>query len=129
MDARHLAGIALGGALGALARYGVAYAMARAGSSWVAFPWPTLAVNVLGSFALGVLFLGGQEGQWLRPGVQFGVGVGFLGAFTTLSTFSVETIQLWERGRQAAAAGYVVATSLGGPAAALLGWRVAQMWT
>ncbi len=122
-------GIALGGALGALARFGVANAMVRAGPAWVAFPWPTLTVNLVGSFLLGLLFLGGQDGDWLRPSLQFGLGVGFLGAFTTLSTFSVETIQLWERGRQMAATGYVLATSLGGPAAALLGWRVARILT
>ncbi len=129
MDPRHLIGIALGGALGALARFGVAHAMARAGPAWVAFPWPTLTVNLAGSLVLGALFLGGQEADWLRPSIQFGVGVGFLGAFTTMSTFSVETIQLWGRGRHGAAAAYVVATTLGAPAAALAGWRMARILT
>ncbi|MFC3959577.1 fluoride efflux transporter CrcB [Halovivax cerinus] len=62
------------------------------------FPWPTLAVNVLGSFALGLLAFGGVDAAATQL-----LGVGLCGAFTTFSTFSVETVGLWERGERRAA--------------------------
>lgn len=92
---REVTMVACGGACGAVARYGVASCAAR----WIspALPWGTLIVNVVGCFALGVL----AEYHALRrlPSVgMFGVGVGFLGAFTTFSTFGHDTYRLWERG-------------------------------
>lgn len=108
--------VALGGALGALARFAVATALPR-----LAFPWHTLAINLAGSLALGFLFLDhGMEHPW-----RLAVAVGFLGAFTTLSTYSVETIELWRAQQTGLAALNVVANGLGGPMLALAGWRLA----
>jgi CrcB protein len=84
--------VALGGALGSLARYGVSVAAAR----WLGagFPWGTLTVNVLGGLAIGVLAARvGPEQTTLR----LALGVGVLGGFTTFSAFSLETVRLLQQ--------------------------------
>jgi len=92
--------VAAGGALGAVARYGL--------SGWVqgllstSFPMGTLVVNVLGSFLLGLSFFL-LESLALPAGARSMITIGFLGAFTTFSTFSYEAIVLvgggeWGRG-------------------------------
>ena len=88
-------GIGLGGFFGAVGRYWI--------SGWVYrllgenFPYGTLAVNVLGSFVLG-LVMGILEGVVGHPDVRAAVTIGFLGAFTTFSTFSYETMMLFQVG-------------------------------
>lgn len=92
--------VAIGGALGAMARYGVGLA--------VAFPFGTLAVNVVGSFLMGLAFIYLTEkglGRW-APFVM----TGFLGGFTTFSAFSLDTLRLFEAGRIGAGSGYVLAS-------------------
>jgi len=90
--------VAVGGAFGAAGRYLVSEWMVRLGHESF-FPWATLAVNALGSFLLGLLMGAGGEGRWLvPPGMQVLVGVGFLGAFTTFSTFSFETLEAFKLG-------------------------------
>ncbi|APX97319.1 fluoride efflux transporter FluC [Natronorubrum daqingense] len=80
--------VGTGGAIGALLRHWVYLQF-----SSERFPWPTLAVNVLGSFVFGLAtFLGAGDTT-----IQL-VGIGICGAFTTFSSFSVETVQLYERG-------------------------------
>lgn len=107
--------VAAAGGLGAVARYGVGVALDGHG-----FPWATLIVNVVGSLVLGA-FLGGSVGRW-DPQVVTAVTVGFLGAFTTYSTFSVETTMLLRDGRVAAAAAYVGASLLLGIGGAAAGY-------
>lgn len=111
-----LVAIALGGMLGAYARYRLtAWIHARAGD---AFPWGTLAVNVAGSLALGLAlpqFAGGTT-----PLRAFAT-VGFLGAFTTFSTFAGETLRLAREGRRGRAAAYVGASLALGLAAIAAG--------
>ncbi len=110
--------MAAGGALGALARFGVSTALPR-----LDFPWHTLLVNLAGSFVLGFLFLdSGMEHPW-----RLAVAVGFLGAFTTLSTFSVETVDLWRSGHVPLAFANLAANGVGGPLFALGGWRLAAL--
>lgn len=96
--------VALGGALGSVARYGVGVAAAR----WfgLAFPWGTLAVNVIGGLAMGVVAarVGPQD-----EAMRLLLGVGLLGGFTTFSAFSLETVRLMEQG-PASAALYVAAS-------------------
>ncbi len=88
--------IAGGGALGALGRYWVSGGVYRAlGRD---FPWGTLAVNVVGSFAMGLLMVLFLERLAVGPEWRAAVLVGFLGAFTTFSTFSIETLTLIEEG-------------------------------
>jgi CrcB protein len=93
----NLVWIAAGGACGAVARYGVYVALAGR-----AFPVATVVVNLTGAFALGLV----MEGVVRRPEIDWLVavaGIGFLGAFTTFSTFSLETLRLLERGAIGAA--------------------------
>jgi len=88
--------IAGGGALGALGRFWVSTGVYRVlGRD---FPWGTLAVNTLGSFLMGLLFVLFIERLIVGDEVRAAVLVGFLGAFTTFSTFSVETLNLIEQG-------------------------------
>ena len=81
--------VAVGGAAGSLARYGVGLAAAR----WLglSFPWGTLAVNILGGFAMGVVAARvGPE----SIGLRLALGVGLLGGFTTFSAFSLDVVRL-----------------------------------
>lgn len=110
---RLTAAVAAGGALGAAARYGMAEA-------WPApvhgFPWATLAVNVVGCLAIGVLL-----GVERRPLVRGFAGTGVLGGFTTFSTYAVEADGLWRADHPWLAAGYVAATLSCALGAACLG--------
>ncbi len=72
------------------------------------FPWGTLAVNLLGSFCIGIMYMVIVERGLIHPDWRSVTTVGFLGAFTTFSTFSLETIALLQNGQPAAALGYVL---------------------
>ncbi|MFW3170360.1 fluoride efflux transporter CrcB [Geodermatophilus sp. CPCC 206100] len=109
---------AAGGVLGALARWGVAEALPHRSGSW---PWATLTVNLAGCLLMGVLlgFLArhSPEPAWVRPFLAVGV----LGGFTTYSAFAVETVALADAGALPLAAGYVLASVLGGVLAVAAG--------
>ena len=110
--------VAFGGALGAVLRFTV---MEQVGSS--TSPWGTLTVNLVGSVALGALSAAlalsvVSEGQALL------FGTGLLGAFTTMSTFSMDTVRLAQEGAWSSTVGYVVATAVFGPLLAWMGWKV-----
>lgn len=106
--------VALGGALGAPARYGLAELVPAATGG---FPWATFVTNVTGSFALGLVLALVLERfrsiRYLRPFVA----TGFLGAYTTYSTFAVEIDLLVRDGRGALALAYVAASLVAGLAA------------
>jgi fluoride exporter len=105
--------IALAGALGALARYWLDGVVSRrTGGS---FPWGTFAVNVTGSFLLGLIFTLLTERYRVDAWVRSGLTIGFLGAYTTFSTLSLETYRLLEDG----AVGLALANALGTLAAGL----------
>ena len=113
---------ALGGALGALGRWGVSLALPSA-SGW---PWATLLVNVTGCLLIGVLLavLPARlaDSPWLRPLLAVGV----LGGYTTYSTFAVDVVRLVEAGRSGTAAGYTAASVVGGVLAVLAGLLAAR---
>ena len=113
-----LGAIALGGALGAPARYGVAQLVHVAPGS---FPWATFWTNISGSFGLGLILALLLErypaSRYLRPFVA----TGFLGAYTTYSTFAVETVLLIKDGHRLLAAAYAAASLVGGFAVAWAG--------
>jgi CrcB protein len=91
-----LAYITLFGALGCLARYFVSgWTYALCGR---ALPWGTLAVNVAGSFMIGLIMEWSLRSTLISPDLRVGLTVGFLGGFTTFSTFSYETFRLLEEG-------------------------------
>jgi fluoride exporter len=118
-----IAAIAAGGALGAPARYAIGLAVHVAPGS---FPWATFWINLSGSFALGLLVTLIVE-RW--PPTRFVrpfVAVGFLGAYTTWSTFVVEADELLAHGHAAVAAAYVAASLAGGLAAVLAGVALAR---
>ena len=88
--------VALGGACGALLRYGLSSGLHH----WLGrgFPIGTLAVNVLGSAAIGYLWLSVARDLAPNSGLRAGLLIGLLGAFTTFSAFSLETLELLQSG-------------------------------
>jgi CrcB protein len=114
--------VALGGAAGSALRYLTVVSAARMFGPGL--PVGTFAVNVLGSFAIGVMaiwLLGNRA--WAYPLLVSG----FLGGFTTFSAFSLEAFRLWEAGQPTLAASYVVGSVMLGIAALLAGLAVGRM--
>ncbi|WP_158055353.1 fluoride efflux transporter FluC [Halorussus halophilus] len=102
--------VGVGGVLGALSRYAV--------GEWLPGERrDVLVVNVLGSFALGALTVGFADGATLLTTF----GTGFCGAFTTFSSFAVETVQLYERGEKRAAVGNAAVNLFGALVGVVLG--------
>ena len=112
------------GGMGCVARYMV--------SGWVynfagkALPYGTLAVNVLGSLALGLIMEGSLRSTLLSPELRFGLTVGFMGGFTTFSTFSYETVRLLEEGSMVAAGANILLNVTVCIVAALVGIYLAR---
>lgn len=114
----------IGGGLGAMTRHGIN----RAGLALLGpgFPWWTLAINVTGSFAIGLLaglFGALESGQNLRLFVT----TGFLGGFTTFSAFSLDALILWERGAALQASLYVLGSVILSLLAAAAGLMVTRL--
>jgi CrcB protein len=103
---KHLIFIALGGAGGAVTRYLMSNLIHASMTS--KFPYATLIVNLVGSFLIGIIYVLIVEKAVLHPDWRSVLIVGFLGAFTTFSTFSLETINLLENGQIGAALVYIV---------------------
>ena len=110
--------VALGGALGSVGRYAVS--LGAAAVIGAAYPWGTLAVNVIGSAAIGALAGLGLSG----PARLFWI-TGVLGGFTTFSAFSLEAALLWEVAPRLAAL-YVAASVMLGLGAFAAGWTLAR---
>jgi CrcB protein len=89
------------------------------------FPWATLGINLAGSFVLGVVLTYGVEKDWPDT-VSVPIAVGFLGAFTTFSTFSYETYTLIHTDRAATGGLYVAISVVGGVLAAAAGYASAR---
>jgi CrcB protein len=101
--------VGLGGLVGANARYGMTRLMvARFGDS---FPWGTFAINLLGSLVIGILLTTLSERVVADPAIRLVLVVGFLGAFTTFSSYTFEAITLAEAGKWAEAAAYVLGSN------------------
>lgn len=110
--------VALTGALGAVARVTLERSVTR--RTGHDFPWGTGLVNVTGSLALGIV-VGLATAHGLRIGVESVLGAGFLGGYTTFSTYALETVRLVEERRALQACGYAVLSAVVGMAAATLG--------
>ena len=115
--------VAVAGAVGALLRWRVGVAVGLR-----SFPWATLAVNVVGCFALAVVLAGPATSRW-SPATSTAVAVGLLGAFTTFSTFGYETFTLMRTERWTMAASYLVLSMCGGLAATGLGYLAGRAMT
>jgi len=116
--------VAAGGAIGAALRYHLGRTVMHLAGPDAAFPWATLTVNVLGCLAMGLLmgwlgrFEGGLESHRLL------LGVGLLGGFTTFSAFSLEMLQLVERGSAGLAVIYAGVSVIAGLGALYAGMMV-----
>ena len=119
--------VALGGAIGAGARYQVGSLMARLAGPHSTFPWGTLSVNILGSFVMGMLLgwfaKGGADGEYLRLFLV----AWLMGGFTTFSAFSAEMVTMLHRGEMSSALIYVSVSVFAGMAAFLVGLVGVQM--
>jgi CrcB protein len=122
ITASALVGVSIAGAIGAPARYVVERAITRRRGG--AFPLGTFVVNVSGSLALGVI-AGAALYHGFAGAPKAWLGTGFCGAYTTFSTFALETVALDERGQRRVATSYLVLSTIVGCAAAALGLAVA----
>ncbi len=117
--------IALGGALGSVARYACTqWGDARWGAS---FPWSTVAINVFGSFLIGgFAYLSAVDGRFpLGPTARYFVMTGVFGGFTTFSAFSLQTLELARQGEWMKAGGNVAGSVAGCLAAVSAGYLLA----
>lgn len=85
--------IALFGLLGVFARFYIKNLMGRG-----VFPFDTFIVNMLGAFFIGLIYVFGVERVHLSPELKLGIVIGFLGGFTTFSTYCIEVIELYQKG-------------------------------
>jgi fluoride exporter len=115
----HILLVAIGGATGSVARYLTGIAMTRLLGP--AFPWGTITVNILGSFAIGILAELVARKLSAPVELRLLLVVGFLGGFTTFSSFSLDTLSLFEKGEGVAALAYVGASVILSLAAAFGG--------
>jgi fluoride exporter len=98
----------IGSGLGGMARHGVGLLSLR----WFGpnFPFGTLAINIIGSALMGLVVGVFAKLNLPQQSVRLFLTTGIIGGFTTFSTFSLDAVALWERGRTLAAAGYVLAS-------------------
>ncbi|MFP6679419.1 MAG: fluoride efflux transporter CrcB [Dehalococcoidia bacterium] len=115
------------GGLGTLARYAIATWVQRTTDS--GFPWGILAANAIGSFAFGLLYSLAEEHNLLSGELRIAILVGFLGAFTTFSTFAFDTGQLIRDERYIWAAGNMVLNNAIGLALVFIGVWVGRLQT
>ncbi len=117
--------IALGGAIGTLLRFFVTNSVISYFRT-PAFPWGTLSVNLIGSFVIGIL-AGLNDNAAFTTGLRLFLFVGILGGFTTFSSFSLETMQLFRQGQATLGISYILASNIGGLLLALTGYYFVQL--
>jgi CrcB protein len=113
------------GALGTLCRYALGGWIARATGG--TFPWETMTINLLGCLAIGAIAAAVDRGAAIPPATRVAIMVGFLGGFTTFSSFGLETFRLLADAQWPRALAYVGLTNVGGLAAVWAGYRVLQL--
>ncbi|MCK5384047.1 MAG: fluoride efflux transporter CrcB [Alphaproteobacteria bacterium] len=118
--------VALGGAIGATMRYGVNVGTVHYLGH--GYPWGTMIVNILGSFLMGIMIGKFAQMNQVSPELKALLTTGFLGAFTTFSTFSLDFITLWNRDAMLQAFGYMMFSVILGILALALGlWIMRSM--
>jgi CrcB protein len=115
--------VAIAGAAGTLLRYVMGGALARATGG--VFPWETFIINALGCFAVGAVAGALDRGALLPPPLRMAIMIGFIGGFTTFSTFALEAFRLATATQWAAATAYVMITNFVGFAAVWVGYHAA----
>ena len=110
--------VAVGGLLGVLSRWGIS----RLTLHSEALIWSTVGINITGSFLLGLL----AAEHWFGSNMREGLGVGFLGGFTTFSTFSVQIVLEADAGEPGRAVAYLLASVGGGVLAAAAGYALGR---
>jgi CrcB protein len=121
--------VAAGGAVGSMLRYHVGRFVGGLAGPGNAFPWGTLAVNVIGSLLMGALLGWLARGTMAAPASESArllIGVGLLGGFTTFSAFSSELVTMLHRGQAGMAASYAAISLIAGMAAMIAGLVAAQ---
>lgn len=110
--------VGIGGLAGVMARYGIT----RLTMHSDALIWSTVGINVVGSFLLGLLV----AESWFSRDVREAIGIGFLGGFTTFSTFSAQIVLEVDGGRPGTAIAYLLLSVVGGIAAAAAGYALGR---
>jgi fluoride exporter len=122
-DHLRLLWIAVFGAIGTLARYGLqGVVQFRTGST---FPYGTLLINLTGCFLLGLLYQATLNRLVISPDLRLAIGVGFFGGYTTFSSFGWETAKMLEDGEWLSAAAYVTVSVVAGILLSVAGIRLA----
>jgi fluoride exporter len=117
--------VMVGGGLGAASRYGIGLLSVRL---WGAsFPWGTLIANMAGCFFIGLLFALADRSRLLSPDIRLLLITGYLGALTTFSTFSMETVNASRAGLVLQPLTNILVNNLGGLTLAYLGLRLGGM--
>lgn len=111
--------IGLGGFVGTLARYGISGLLLP----WAppGIPWGTMLVNISGSFAIGLVIAAAVERNWMQPDLRLILATGVCGGYTTMSSFSFETLAMLEQGSVGLALAYMALTIVACIAATWLG--------
>lgn len=112
--------VGIGGAFGAVLRY----LISNWGMDWYGFPYVTLSINFVGSFSLAYILT--RQTFIRRPHLKLGITTGFLGGFTTFSTFSLETLMLLQQQMYSSAFIYIICSSIGCVLASYAGLRFAK---
>ena len=124
MSFASIALVGLGGALGAIARYLIAtFSVARWGTNW---PWGTFIINMTGCFMIAFFLAITAERFTVNEGWRYFFPIGFVGAYTTFSTYEWETMRLIQSGGFLRAASYVIASTTVGLGAVFLGHYLAK---
>lgn len=114
--------VMVGGSLGAASRYGVGLLTARLWGT--GFPWGTMVVNLTGCFIIGLLFALADRSRLLTPDVRLLLITGYLGALTTFSSFSLETVNAGRAGLALQSLTNILINNAGGLALTYLGMRL-----
>lgn len=114
--------VGIAGALGAILRYFIGISLFTNS----VFPWATLMINLIGSFLLAWLTTSFFKKIAVSPSIASAIGTGFVGSFTTFSTLSVETVELFNNHHLVLGVIYVVISLFGGILMSLLGFRVSE---
>ena len=121
MDIRPLLLVAAGGAIGAILRHQITLSLPMESH------WATMGINLLGALLLGILAGGLHSEGIISDAMLLFLGTGLLGAFTTMSTFSLDLATLFDAERFGTIGIHLVATGVIGPALAFVGWRLTSI--